>query len=107
MLGLTGFDWLTAPLKWRVLDVAYLILDLLVVVGFFAGWKIGFVAFYLAATSQILLYTVFRSWIIVVPGEFSVSADQQSYLTTLVIFHLVTLVAVPLALRTRRQRPAK
>ncbi len=69
MLSLSGFDWLTAPLKWRVLDVAYLILDLLVVVGFFAGWKIGFVAFYLAATSQILLYTVFRSWIIVVPGN--------------------------------------
>ena len=58
MLGLTGFDWLSAPLKWQTLDVVYLILDLLVVVGLFSGWKIGFVAFYIAAVSQILLYTV-------------------------------------------------
>ena len=54
--------------------------------------------FYAAALSQILLYTVFREWIIDVPAEFAVSAEQRSYLTTLVIFHCVTLVLVSAAL---------
>ncbi len=101
MLSLTGFDWSAAPMKWRVLDVVYLVLDLLVVVGVLAGWKIGFVAFYIAAVSQILLYTVFRDWVTTVPAEFSLSVEQQSYLSSLVIFHLVTLVVVTVALRKR------
>ena len=103
MLSLTGFDWLASPLKWQVLDVVYLILDLLVAVGLFAGWKIGFIAFYIAAVSQSLLYTVLKDWVITVPADFLVSAEQQSYLATLVIFHLVTLVVVTLALRARRR----
>lgn len=98
MLSLTGFDWPSAPLKWRLLDIVYLLLDVVVAVGFFARWKIAYVAFYLAASSQIVLYTVFRAWIIDVPEAFAVSAEQVSYLTTLVVFHCVTLVLVTLAL---------
>ncbi len=37
MLSLTGFDWVTAPLKWQVLDVVYFILDVLVVLGLLFG----------------------------------------------------------------------
>ena len=33
ILGLAGFDWLAAPLKWQVLDVVYLALNLVVCVG--------------------------------------------------------------------------
>ena len=101
ILGLSGFDWRTAPVKWQVLDIVYLVIDLLVVVGLILSWKIGFIAFYVAALSQIVLYTVFRDWIVDVPAEFSVNEEQRGYLTTLVIFHCVTVVLVTLALWIR------
>ena len=101
MLSLTGFDWLAAPLKWQVLDVVYLILDVTVVVGLFLWWKVGYAAFYLAAVSQIFLYTIFRDWIIDISSEFAVTSEQRSYLTTLVIFHCVTLVLMTVALKFR------
>ena len=101
ILGLSGFDWKAAPLKWQVLDIVYLVIDLLVVAGLILGWKVGFAAFYVAAISQIILYTVFREWIIDVPPEFSVSEEQRGYLTSLVIFHCVTFALVTLALLIR------
>ena len=101
MLSLTGFDWSAAPLKWQVLDIVYLVIDVVVVAGLLLRWKAGVVAFYLAALSQIVLYTVLRSWIIDVPTEFAVSEDQQSYLTGLVVFHCVTLLLVTFAVRIR------
>ena len=63
----------------------------------------GFSAFYPAAISQIVLYTLFRDWITDVPPEFAVTEQQRGYLTTLVIFHGATLALVTLALwlRTR------
>ena len=94
ILGLSGFDWRAAPLKWQVLDIVYLAIDLLVVVGLILSWKAGFVAFYVAAISQIILYTVFRDWIVDVPAEFSLSEEQRGYLTKLVIFHCVSIVLV-------------
>ena len=103
MLSLSGFDWKSAPTKWQVLDVSYLMLDAFVVVGLVMSWKIGFVAFYMAALSQIVLYTVLRNWIVDVPAEFAVSDEQRGYLNGLVIFHCVTLIVFSLALwyRTR------
>jgi hypothetical protein len=74
------------------LDVFYLILDVVVAIGFFTGWAIAFVAFYFAAISQIILYTVLRTWIIEVPSEFAVSIEQVAYLDTLVTFHVITIV---------------
>ena len=102
ILSLTGFDWWKAPWKWQVLDIVYLGLDLVVAVGCPLQWKVGYIAFYLAAISQIVLYTLFRAWIIDVPEEFSVSPEQLSYLTTLVIFHIVTFVLVTIVLRATR-----
>ena len=101
ILGLSGFDWRTAPLKWQVLDIVYLIIDLLVVTGLILSWKAGFVAFYVAAISQIVLYTIFQDWIVDVPAEFTVSEEQRGYLTTLVIFHCVTIALVTSALLIR------
>ena len=101
ILSLSGFDWRAAPLKWQVLDIVYLVIDLLVVVGLIFSWKAGFVAFYVAAISQIVLYTVFRDWIIDVPVDFAVSDEQRGYLTTLVIFHFVTIGLVTSALWIR------
>ena len=98
MFSLSGFDWRVAPLKWQVLDISYLILDLLVVVGLILSWRAGFIAFYLAAISQVFLYTLLREWIIDVPAEFAVSDEQRGYLTGLVIFHCITMFLVSLAL---------
>ena len=103
ILGLAGFDWSNAPLKWQVLDITYLILDLGVAIGFFAGWKVSYFIFYLAAISQIILYTVFKNWILDVPEAFAVPPEQESYLTTLVVFHIVTILLVSFALRTKKR----
>ena len=105
MLSLTGFDWMQAPWKWKALDIIYLGLDLVVVIGLLRQWKVAYIAFYLAAISQMVLYTLFRAWIIDVPEEFAVSPEQESYLSTLVIFHIVTLVLVTIVLRATRKNP--
>jgi hypothetical protein len=101
ILRLSGFDWRAAPMKWQVLDVAYLALDIVVVADLILSWRAGFVAFYAAATSQIVLYTLFRDWIMDVPVEFAVSEEQQSPLSGLVIFHCVTVILLSVALWSR------
>ena len=102
--GLSSFDWMRAPLKWQILDVVYLVLDVIVVVGLAMGWRAGYWAFFAAAISQIVLYTIFRAWIIDVPEEFARTPDEIAYLDTLVFFHLVTLGLVGLAIWLRRPR---
>ena len=102
MLGHSGFDWLNAPKKWQVLDVVYLFLDLFVAIGFFFRWKPSYAAFYLAAISQIVLYTLFRDWVIDVPQDYAPSAEQMNYLSALVFFHLVTVLLVTFALKALR-----
>ena len=103
MAGMSGFDWLNAPVKWQVLDIVYLLLDLTVVVGLIRIARVSVAAFYIAAISQIILYTIFRKWVIDVPENYAVSPDQESYLSVLVIFHVITLVLVTWAIRTRRK----
>jgi hypothetical protein len=98
MLGLSGFDWLSAPLKWQVLDVVYLVLDVIVALGLVLAWRLGLIAFFTAALSQIVLYTGLRSWIIDVPAEFQRSPEEIAYLDYLVGFHVVTIILVSLAL---------
>ncbi len=101
MLSMTGFDWASAPTKWQVLDITYLVLDVIVVLGLVLGWKLGYISFYIAAISQIALYTLLREWIIDVPPDFAVTDEQRSYLTGLVVFHLITLALVTFCVRVR------
>lgn len=98
MLCLTGFDWATAPRKWQVLDVVYLVIDLVVVVGLLARPAVGIAAFYGAAVSQIVLYTLLRDWVLDVPEPFRRSAEDIAYLDGLVVFHLVTCVCMSAAI---------
>ena len=107
MLSLTGFDWAEAPAKWQALDVAYLILDVTVVVGLLRGAWIGIWAFYVAALSQIALYTVFRDWVLDVPDAFRRSTEEIAYLDGLIIFHLVTCVAMSAAIWLMRPTRGK
>jgi len=104
MLSLTGFDWMQAPVKWQVLDVVYLILDVTVVAGLLFGQIFGLIAFYVAALSQVILYTVLRDWILDVPDAFAPSPEEAGYLDTLVGFHLVTLILMSAALWLERRK---
>ena len=63
MAGMSGFVWREAPLKWQLLDVVYLALDLIVCAGLVRRWRSAIVAFYVASASQIVLYTLLRDWI--------------------------------------------
>lgn len=103
ILGMTGFDWMNAPAKWQILDVVYLVLDITVVIGFLLSSSIGYVAFVIAAVSQIVLYTILRDWIVDVPEPFTRSPDEIAYLDTLVAFHIVTLLLFCLAMWLRRK----
>ena len=94
MAGLSGFDWPSAPLKWQVLDVVYLILDLAVVTGVVFARRFWIVAFGIAAISQIVLYTALRSWVLDVPAAFVVPPEGVNYLDGLVAFHLASLAVV-------------
>ena len=102
MLSLTGFNWVEAPVKWQVLDVTYLVLDLVVVTGLIWALWVGVVAFFCAALSQIVLYTVFRNWILDVPPEFQRGAQDLAYLDNLVVFHIVSSIAMGAAIMLRR-----
>ncbi|MDF9304869.1 hypothetical protein P5P81_21220 [Tritonibacter mobilis] len=94
MASLSGFDWLGAPLKWQVLDVIYLALDLAVVAGVILAKSFWIAAFGVAAISQIILYTLLRSWVLDVPDAFAVTPESVSYLDGLVAFHTLSLVVV-------------
>ncbi|MBO6758704.1 MAG: hypothetical protein JJ902_20395 [Roseibium sp.] len=107
MAGMAGFDWPDAPLKWQVLDVVYLLLDIVVVAGLLRGVAAGYAAFFVAAVSQILLYTLGRDWIVDVPEAFARTPDERAYLNTLVAFHIVTMCALGLALWLKWKRSSK
>ena len=94
ILGMMSLDWIEAPLKWQVLDIVYLMLDVAVVLGLPIASRIGFCALFTAGISQIVLYTVLRAWIIDVPEPFVRSPEDVAYLDTLVAFHVITLALV-------------
>ncbi len=101
MASLTGFPWSDAPLKWRVLDIVYLALDVTVVIGLIRGSVLGVASFFCAAVSQIFLYTLFRTWVLDVPDAYRRSVEDIAYLDGLVIFHIVTCLAMGAALYLR------
>ncbi len=94
ILGFTGFDWLRAPFKWQVLDIVYLVLDLLVAAFLVTRSTVAVLSFYTAALSQIVLYTIGRNWVLDVPPEFVPTTDQIGYLDTLVMFHVLSIIFV-------------
>ncbi len=94
MLDMTGFDWSAAPAKWQLLDVVYLILDIAVVGFLLSGRALGTALLAVAAVSQIVLYTLFRTWVLDVPAAYRVDPAAESYLDGLIAFHGVTLISI-------------
>ena len=84
--NLSGFGPPPPPGKERVfraLDVAYLLVNALVVIGVTIGATWGYAAFFAAAGSQLVLYLGFTDY-------FASDADQRRQLRSLVHFHLIT-----------------
>ena len=84
--NLLGFGSPPPPGKKRVyrsLDVAYVVANALVVVGMITGAMWGYVAFFAAVASQLVLYLGFTDY-------FASDADQRRQLQGLVRFHLTT-----------------
>ena len=102
MTGLNNFDWAKAPLKWQILDIAYLLLDVVVVIGLPLGWVTGYVAYFSAAVSQIVLCTLLRDWILDVPVDFAPRTEEIVYLDGLIAFHSVTVAFVVYAIWLRQ-----
>ncbi|MEM6507789.1 MAG: hypothetical protein AAF711_20325 [Planctomycetota bacterium] len=90
-------------MKWQVLDGLYLVLDIAVVVGLLAARAWAMPALVLAATSQILLYTVLRAWVLDVPADFAVAPADVAYLNGLVVFHIACLLALGAVFWKNRQ----
>ena len=68
---------------YRSLDVAYILVNVLVVVGMITGAAWGYVAFFGAVVSQLVLYVGFTDY-------FASDAEQRHQLRGLVRFHLTT-----------------
>jgi len=97
--GMHGFTWAEAPLKWQLIDIVYLALDIVVVAGLLLRWFVGTIAFFAASVSQVVLYTLFRSWIVDVPVKFTPTPDHIGYLNMLVGIHVAAILLVLVALR--------
>ena len=91
MAGASGFVWADAPLKWQALDVVYLLLDVAVAAGLLWRRNWGVVLWIAAAYSQIVLYTLFRSWVLDVPQAFARPGGEQA-LDGLLAFHFASLL---------------
>ena len=98
LLGAIGAPTPSSPLKWQVLDVLYLCLDLAVVYGAVRSRPWTLACLGAAAILQSLLYTVLRRWLLDVPEAVVPAAPAVAHLDGLVAFHALTLVAIAVLL---------
>lgn len=104
-----GFDWRAMSLSGQLLDVFYLAVNAAVVYGFVLVRPIGFIAFFVAAISQIAIYIAARPEIAGTPEAIEEATRQSAYLDKLIVFQSVTIVLVLVALYLMRlsQRAAR
>lgn len=67
MLGFGELPWGDAPLAWQISDITYAVIDLVAAVGLYLQKRWGVAAFLLAATSEILLFTLVPHWFVLRP----------------------------------------
>ena len=98
MAGAMGLAWAETPLKWQVLDVGYLTLNLVAAVGLAGHRWTGVVAAVAGAVTQIVLYTLFRDWLLDAP-QAAEATEAAGYLDGLVVFHVASLAVLALSVR--------
>jgi len=94
----SGFNWYALPLPWQIVELFYLAVDILVVYGFVLLRPVGFIAFFVAAISQFVLFAVVNPGNLASPESASVSPRPPGYLEYLAIFHGTTIALVLLAM---------
>jgi len=93
-----GLSGPAAPFKGNALDVAYLALDIIVIVGFMLRWRIGVFAFFAVAGSQVILYTLLRPWVADMQGRTTPTYGGFGYLDLLALLQVAAIVLVLVAL---------
>jgi hypothetical protein len=80
--GRTPFD--EAPLSWQLSDIFYSVIDTIAAVGLYQQKFWGIAAFFVAAISEILLFSLVPDWFVVEP-------EQLTMLRGFIVYHLVAL----------------
>jgi len=84
ILGFGRIPFAEAPLSWQLSDIAYGIVDTIAAVGLFLLKSWGVVAFFVAAISEILLFTLAPDW-------FVVEKWQLTLLRGFVVYHIIAI----------------
>jgi len=80
--GRTPFD--EAPLSWQLSDIFYGVIDTIAAVGLYQQKFWGIAAFFVAAISEILLFSLVPDWFVVEP-------EQLTMLRGFIAYHVVAL----------------
>jgi uncharacterized membrane protein (UPF0136 family) len=84
ILGLGRIPFSEAPLSWQLSDIFYGAIDTIAAVGLFQQKSWGVAAFFVAAISEVLLFTLVPQWFVVEPA-------QLTMLRGFVAYHLVAI----------------
>lgn len=84
IIGLGRTPFADAPLSWQVSDIAYGMIDTIAAVGLWQQKSWGIAAFFVAAISEILLFTLVPEWFVIEPA-------QLTMLRVFIVYHLVAL----------------
>jgi hypothetical protein len=97
IVGLGRVPFEEAPLSWQLSDIFYGAVDTIAAIGLFKNRPWGIGAFFVAAISEILLFTLVPEW-------FVVEAAQLTMLRGFVVYHVVALT-IYFVLRRIERRP--
>ena len=84
ILGFGRIPFADAPLSWQISDIAYGIIDTIAAIGLWQQKWWGIAAFFLAAVSEILLFTLVPEWFVLEP-------EQLTMLRGFVVYHVVAI----------------
>jgi len=93
ILGFGRIPFAEAPLSWQLSDIFYGIVDTIAAVGLFLMRPWGVAAFFVAAISEILLFTLIPEWFVVEP-------QQLTMLRGFAVYHVIA-IAIYFFLRYR------
>ena len=94
ILGLGRIPFADAPLSWQLSNIFYGVVDSIAAVGLFLMRPWGIAAFFLAAISEIFLFTLVPEW-------FVLEQQQLAMLRGFVIYHVIA-IAIHFLLRYRK-----
>jgi len=84
ILGFGRMPFTEMPLSWQLSDIFYGIIDTIAAVGLWQAKSWGIAAFFVAAISEILLFTLVPHWFVVEPG-------QLTMLRGFVVYHVLAI----------------